>query len=389
MKYKELTSDKCQVQFYGEIGNWMNNGKEFTDLFDQLQAKYRFIDIRVHCYGGSVFEGNVIYNAIKNCTAEVTIYIDGVAASMMSIVMLAAKKIYIASNAFVMIHPPSASTSGQAKDHFATAKVLKSLEQNFSKDYKAKTGKSDSDIASMMDGADNWFSAEECLAIKLVDGITDAVDTSAGAVYKPDQSGQEAIMFNRFAALALPTITQPQKSTLMKELLIAMFALQGVTKDSSDTAVAEAIKANFDAAKTLSASLQTKLTEFENGQTEMLIAAAETANGKPFEAAVKTSLTDIAKVSMAAFKMALTFATVPVQAAAATVLPVATTPAPAAAPNALNFIAGGKGNTAISAERAAWKWSDWCEKDEAGLKALSEELQGAIYKASYGVDMPK
>lgn len=369
----------------------MNNGEQWSNAFDALATRYQFIDVRVHCPGGSVFEGVVIYNAIKKCTAEVTIYIDGIAASMMSIVMLAAKNVLIARNAFVMIHAPSGSAGGTSADHFSIAKLLKSVEANFKRDYKEKTGLSDADVDKLMDGTDHWFSADECKAINLVNGIYDEVENTS-AVFTPDKPGQVQTMYDRFAALAASAANPAAPVALnnqnieMKELIITVFALAGLTKDSSDSAILAALKEKFDAATGLAASLKQKLDAAVNSQGDTLIAAAETAQGKPFDETQKANLKKLSAESLDALKMALSFIT-PTAAAAA---PGAAAPA---APTALSLIAGESkttpGASKIPADRAGWNWDQWCEKDEAGLKALGYDDQNIIYKASYKVDMPK
>lgn len=393
MDFWEIDANTVALKFFGEIGNFYRNASDFTNTFNMLERKYGNIIIKAHCYGGSVFEGNVIFNAINQSRCNVIYEIVGVSASMSTIVQLAANKVRICENAFVMVHRPSAGTDGNADDLFSMAKLLKSLEGNFIKNYKAKTGRKDAEITKLMDGTDHWLTAQEALDFGLVDEIIPAQVKDLNGLPKPNSTQEADNIYQQFTAsltTEIPIVTNPIQNVnqhLMKELIIAMFGLTTVNKDSSDTAVAAALQGIIGAKENKIALLEASVNNLRASEMDTLIVAAETRLGKPFDQDKKASLQAIGKESMAALKMAISFLEP---------LPVAEAPAaaaaenkPAAAPVALNLIAGGKASAGVPAERAAWKWGDWCEKDETGLLALSEEVQASIYKNSYGVEMPK
>lgn len=161
------------VKLYGSI--YYGDGQYVVSAISKLLAQTKApVTIHLHTPGGSVFDGNLIYNAIANAKANVTVQIDGLAASMGSIIMLAGKTVQMAENAFIMIHAPSGSTQGNADNFEKTAKLLRSLESNFIKKLGAKTSASAEEIAKWMNG-DNWFSAEEAKTAGLVDSIIDPV----------------------------------------------------------------------------------------------------------------------------------------------------------------------------------------------------------------------
>src|ERR1044072_3577982 len=110
MTYTQIDGNTGEMKIYGHISEWWNSAEEFTAVFEEMESKFNNIRIRMHCFGGSVFEGTVIFNAITKSRADVTIIVEGIAASMGSIILQAGKKRIIADNAFVMIHRPTGYT---------------------------------------------------------------------------------------------------------------------------------------------------------------------------------------------------------------------------------------------------------------------------------------
>src|SRR5436190_12026813 len=94
----------AEILLYGYIGNWQNNdSKSFISDFKRLEAVHPQINVRINSGGGDVFEGITIYNTLKNSSSTIHIYIDGVAASMASIIALAGTKIFMSRYAQLMI----------------------------------------------------------------------------------------------------------------------------------------------------------------------------------------------------------------------------------------------------------------------------------------------
>lgn len=132
--------------------------------------------IHINTPGGSVFDGFVIYNTIKNSGADVTMNINGLCASMGTIIMLAGKRVTMADNAFLMTHAPRVDTYGTADELEKQGKLLRSIEDIFAKYFVAKTGKTDAEARLLMNG-ENWFSAPEALAEGLIDEVTPSAES--------------------------------------------------------------------------------------------------------------------------------------------------------------------------------------------------------------------
>jgi ATP-dependent Clp endopeptidase proteolytic subunit ClpP len=174
-------AERAEVLIYDEIGLWGVTAAEFVDQINSLNVKA--IDLRLNTPGGSVFDGNAIYNAIKRHPADVTVHIDGLAASMGSVIALAGDHVKMAANALYMIHNPWTIALGDAKEMRATADVLDKLRDGLIGTYEAKTGMAREEIIAAMD-AETWYSADEAKAGGFVDEITNAKETKASTAFK-------------------------------------------------------------------------------------------------------------------------------------------------------------------------------------------------------------
>lgn len=177
----KATAERAEVLIYDEIGLWGVTAAEFVEQINSLNVKA--IDLRLNTPGGSVFDGNAIFNAIKRHPAEVTVHIDGLAASMGSVIALAGDHVKMAANALYMIHNPWTIALGDAKEMRATADILDKLRDGLVGTYEGKTGMSREEVIAAMD-AETWYSAEEAKAAGFVDELTNAKETKASATFK-------------------------------------------------------------------------------------------------------------------------------------------------------------------------------------------------------------
>lgn len=136
---------------------------------DQLNAAKGATTVRINSGGGSVFEGLAIHNAISR-RGQVTTKIDGLAASIASLIAMAGCRVEMAANALIMIHNPWGGMSGDSSELRKQADMLDKAKFAMIDAYVTKTGKSTEEISQIMDG-ETWFTAEEALHHKLIDSI--------------------------------------------------------------------------------------------------------------------------------------------------------------------------------------------------------------------------
>lgn len=172
----------ADVMIYSVIGEsmWGEETVDAKTFVREITAlAVDTISLRINSPGGSVFDGTAIYNALERHPARITAYIDGVAASMASVIPLVADKIVMAPNAYMMIHNPSLFASGTAEDLRSAAKMLDKIETVMVGVYAKRTGQDAASIRAAM-AAETWYTADEAIAFGLADATGDEVkDVSA------------------------------------------------------------------------------------------------------------------------------------------------------------------------------------------------------------------
>lgn len=178
-RYKEVgsieirneTGDTADLCFFGDInseslGEWQKYypedkaPKDVQDFLDQLDG-VKHINVHINSGGGSVFGGIAIYNILKRYDAEITVYVEGLAASIASVIAMAGDRIIIPANAQMMIHKPSSVVWGDADDLRREADVLDGCQKVILKTYMqhAKEGVTPEQVNALID-AETWKDGE-------------------------------------------------------------------------------------------------------------------------------------------------------------------------------------------------------------------------------------
>lgn len=172
----------AELWIYSDIGeSWYGDTVAAADFVREIGAlDVDHITLRINSYGGSVSDGIAIYNAIKRHPAHVTTSIDGIAASIASLIAMAGDTVEMASNATLMIHAPWGSAMGNSAELRDYADMLDVWAGAMATSYAAKTGRSKDEMLAMLtDGVDHWYTAEQALADGFVDTTTDALPIAA------------------------------------------------------------------------------------------------------------------------------------------------------------------------------------------------------------------
>jgi ATP-dependent Clp protease, protease subunit len=262
MLYKKITNTHAETKLYGNIGGWFANGDTFTSFLDGLEAAgFKELTIRWHCYGGSVFEGNVIGNAFGRSALKINIIIDGLAASMGCFILpyVPVENVQIAENAFGMVHRPSSGEMGDADAHLNTAKLLQDMENNFIKVVSERSGKTQDEVKALwFDGKDHWLNADEMVSYGFVGKKVSAVAKNIKELDKQTiENMQVESIYDQYAAsLDKNSSINKNKKIMNVALLIAAFALTGVTAESTETEVLAALQQKFQALNDKVANLE-------------------------------------------------------------------------------------------------------------------------------------
>lgn len=162
----------AEIWIYERIGSdFFGDGIAAKDFVRDLSAiTADKIALHVNSPGGAVFDGQAIYTALRNHPAEITTYIDGLAASIASVIALAGDRVVMAGNALYMIHDPAGWADGTATELRKYADLLDTVGETLIGVYADRTGKPREEIAAAMT-AETWYSAADALEFGFVDEV--------------------------------------------------------------------------------------------------------------------------------------------------------------------------------------------------------------------------
>lgn len=151
----------------------------FRDALNHL-GDIKELNLHINSPGGSVFQGIAIYNMLKESKAKVNIYVDGVAASIASVIAMAGDSIFMSSNSMMMIHNPYTYMVGNANELRKAADFMDKLTDASKQAYLDKAGDklTNDKIQEIMDD-ETWLSAQEAVDLGLADEILAPVQVAA------------------------------------------------------------------------------------------------------------------------------------------------------------------------------------------------------------------
>lgn len=168
-----LNEDKSsiEVNIYGILG-WEVTANQFLAELKSYK-NIKTINLHVNSVGGDMFDGIAIYNTLKQHEAKVIAYVDAVALSIASVIVMAADEIIMYKTSHLMIHKPWTISIGNANELQKDIEVLNRLEKSIIDVYLEKfEDKKEKDIANMLE-AETWIDANEALEFGLINKIAD------------------------------------------------------------------------------------------------------------------------------------------------------------------------------------------------------------------------
>lgn len=180
--YGDIVSETWQSEWY-EDDMAPGDVKKFLDQLDGTEN----INIHINSGGGSVFGGIAIYNMLRRNNAHKTVYVDGLAASIASVIMMAGDEIVMPKNATVMIHKPSASyffTTKNADDLRKDAESLDTCQEAIMQTYMTKA-KVDKEEIEQKVNDETWLTGEEAAELFdiKVEETNDAVACAGSSMF--------------------------------------------------------------------------------------------------------------------------------------------------------------------------------------------------------------
>ena len=176
-RMKASADNEADIYIYDEIGYWGVTARQFVNDLKAL-GDVTHINLHINSPGGDVFDGIAIFNALKFHGAAITVYIDGLAASMASVIAMVGNPVIMPENTMMMIHKPWGFSGGDANDMRDYADLLDKVESVLIPAYAEKTGKSTEEIAAMLED-ETWMDGKECLELGFADQVTTSLQAMA------------------------------------------------------------------------------------------------------------------------------------------------------------------------------------------------------------------
>ena len=162
----KATNNVAQIDIFGDIVSekWFDEETSATSFRDALKelGDVSTINLSINSGGGSVFDGIAIYNMLKTHKATVNVYVEGLAASIASVIAMAGDTITMRSGSMMMVHMPWTLSQGNAEEMRKTADTLEKTGDSIVDIYSERTGISSDDIRNIMND-ETWLSAEEAV----------------------------------------------------------------------------------------------------------------------------------------------------------------------------------------------------------------------------------
>lgn len=183
-EFKNKTSNEADLYLYIQIASWgggyaAHSAQSFKQELDDL-GQIDTLNIYINSPGGDVFEGNTIMNMLKRKKCTKNVYVDGLAASIASVIAMAGDKIIMPSNAMMMIHNAWTYVAGNSNELRKLADDLDKVNSSIRQVYLDKAGdKLDEEtLITLMDN-ETWLTAQECYDYGLCDVVGEDTNIAA------------------------------------------------------------------------------------------------------------------------------------------------------------------------------------------------------------------
>lgn len=172
--FRAAGQGKGELQLYGiiESETWWGDEitpQTFKSEMDSL-GDISELNVYINSDGGDVFAGQAIHSMLKRHKAHVNVYIDGIAASIASVIAMAGDTVYMPRNSMMMIHSPWTIAMGNATDFRKMADDLDAARESMIAAYQDKSGVERDELVALLE-AETWLSAERAIELGFADEI--------------------------------------------------------------------------------------------------------------------------------------------------------------------------------------------------------------------------
>ena len=192
------------LELYGTIAeeSWFDDDITPTQFREELFAGSGPVTVWINSPGGDCIAASQIYTMLMDYKDDVTVKIDGIAASAASVIAMAGTNVLMAPTALMMIHNPATIAMGDHEDMQKAIEMLDEVKESIINAYEIKTSQSRAKLSHLMD-SETWMNAKKAVELGFADGILeDEKSVTDIPAYAFSGKAAEAALLNKITAKA-------------------------------------------------------------------------------------------------------------------------------------------------------------------------------------------
>lgn len=187
IKVQDSEVEERILELNGTIAeeSWFDDDITPQMFKEELMSSSGPITIWINSPGGDCIAASQIYSMLMDYKNDVTVKVDGIAASAASVIAMAGTKVLLAPTALLMIHNPSMTASGDHRDMAKAIELLDEVKESIINAYEIKTKQSRAVLSHLMDN-ETWMNAKKAIELGFADGILEdlkKMDTSSSYAF--------------------------------------------------------------------------------------------------------------------------------------------------------------------------------------------------------------
>ena len=203
------------LELYGTIAeeSWFDDDITPKMFRDELFSGTGDVVVWINSPGGDCVAASQIYSMLMDYTGNVTVKIDGVAASAASVIAMAGTRVLMAPTALMMIHNPMTMAFGDHEDMQKAIEMLDEVKESIINAYEIKTGLSRAKLSHLMD-SETWMNANKAIELGFADDVlTDEKKSADVPAFAFSGRAAETSLMNKLVAKMRPTQVQSKAAT--------------------------------------------------------------------------------------------------------------------------------------------------------------------------------
>lgn len=207
------------LELYGTIAeeSWFDDDITPRMFKDELNAGSGDITVWINSPGGDCVAASQIYSMLMDYKGNVTVKIDGIAASAASVIAMAGTKVLMAPTALMMIHNPMTAAFGDHEDMQKAIEMLNEVKESIINAYEIRTNLSRAKLSHLM-SSETWMNAKKAIELGFADDIlTDEKTVADVPAFAFSSKAVEEALVNKITAKAKPVVKDEPKAEPKEE----------------------------------------------------------------------------------------------------------------------------------------------------------------------------